>query len=102
MCLAQVELPLDPPAGVILELALAIGRVDELPLRPDQPQFHGIALIDERGVRVIIVAPVFHMPKALTVELAYRRQHLFGQLALARQLLELRECRLDGRTSCPE
>ena len=86
--LAQIEFALDPPPRIILELAVAVGRVDMLPLGRNQLRSSSSRLAHQRRVRLVAIAAMFHMAQALAVRLPHRRQNLFAQLALPGQFLE--------------
>src|SRR5712671_2786367 len=93
--LAQVELALDPPPRLVLELGVTEEIVHVLPLGLDQLQLDIAVQIGELLVRGVAVAALLDMLEPIPLMRAQRSNDLVGEIALRREPVEPRDPGLD-------
>ncbi len=72
MCLAQIELPLDPASRLVLQPAAAKELVDPLSLGGDQRKFDLIVNLGKLSVAMVTIASVLDVPEPVAVTGAER------------------------------
>src|ERR1700751_3987310 len=85
---AQIELALDAPAAFVFQIARAIERVDELPLRPNQREFEFIAEFGQLPVVAIAVLAILDVPEPVAQMSTDRRHHGLRKFAALGERLE--------------
>ena len=84
MRLAQIEFVLDAPARLVLQFAVAIETIDQVPFGLDQRRFEFVAELDELFVTAVAIGAMLDVFKSVAVTDANRFNDGFRDLTLGR------------------
>jgi hypothetical protein len=99
MRVAQIEFVLDAAARLVLQFAVAIETIDQVPLGLNQRRFEFVAQFDQLFVTAVSIGAMLDVFESVAVTDAYRFYDGFWDLALGRQSIEPFDRRLDHTPS---